>query len=335
MPEDRLVQTAWSISNRCFICKTRTNLHRINPASIIYAYKHLRIFIRQHTRSCSRHLDDKRNIKYDEFINIPTRLISHNKQTIFFLNSMLQDTSLGIIDKFKDMASLDDDTCIDISGWKREDFIRFTNCLTSIRDTNGRTKEQLIALYRLWLRKGLDYSSICKMKSDTSVQQIGHYLSQIREAINIDILPLFLGAKHLNRRDFVLHNNKTTIVLHEMRDDDLAIIADGTYCRIEKSSNNTFQYTSWSEQKKDNLIKPFTICCSDGYFIDCYGPFQANQNDSTILEYILDNDQDLVDLLVPDKTVIFLDRGKVFIEKCFLIKQFLYFINFLRFSRYS
>lgn len=58
-----------------------------------------------------------------------------------------------------------------------------------------------------------------------------------------------------------------------MSDDDLAIIADGTYCRIEKSSNNTFQYNIWSEQKKDNLIKPFTICCSNGYFIECYGPF--------------------------------------------------------------
>lgn len=163
---------------------------------------------------------------------------------------MLQDSPLGIIDRFKDMASLDDDICIDISGWKKADFIRFTNYITSIRDTNGRTKEQLIAIYRLWLRKGLDYASISKMKNDTSVQQIGHYLAQIREAINKDILPLFLGAKHLNRRDFLLFNNITTTVLHDLRFDDLAVIADGTYCRIEKSSNNTFQYNSWSEQKK-------------------------------------------------------------------------------------
>lgn len=74
--------------------------------------------------------------------------------------------------------------------------------------------------------------------------------------------------------------------------------------------------------KKDNLIKPLTICCSDGYFIDCYGPFQGNQNDSTILQYILESDQDLVHLLVPNKTIIFLDRGKVFIYICFLILQF-------------
>ena len=60
----------------------------------------------------------------------------------------------------------------------------------------------------------------------------------------------------------------------------------------------------------DLLIKPFIICCADGYIIDCYGAFQANQNDAKIFDYILRTDQDLLRILKPNKTFVFLDRGK-------------------------
>ncbi|CAF0856527.1 unnamed protein product [Brachionus calyciflorus] len=72
--------------------------------------------------------------------------------------------------------------------------------------------------------------------------------------------------------------------------DEMAIICDGTYTRLEKSSNNI-------------------ICCPDGWIIHCYGPLQATENDASILKYILKIDNDLKDKLIPKKSVIFLDRG--------------------------
>ena len=59
----------------------------------------------------------------------------------------------------------------------------------------------------------------------------------------------------------------------------------------------------------DLLIKQFITCCADGYIIDCYGPFMANQNDATIFKYILETDKDLMDLLTKEETVVFMDRG--------------------------
>ena len=29
----------------------------------------------------------------------------------------------------------------------------------------------------------------------------------------------------------------------------------------------------------DLVTKPFIVCYADGYFVDCYGPFEANKND--------------------------------------------------------
>jgi hypothetical protein len=105
----------------------------------------------------------------------------------------------------------------------------------------------------------------------------------------------------------------------------LAVIADGTYTRIEKSANNNFQYLTFSKQKLDHLIKPFILCCADGYFIDCYGPFEGNENDAAILKYILESDEELKRfLLPPEKIMLFLDKGK---KKHFLSSFFTQFLK--------
>jgi hypothetical protein len=118
------------------------------------------------------------------------------------------------------------------------------------------------------------------------------YLNQIRFAIHRDFVPIFLGAE--KNRDFYLrYNSVMTQSLFDLEDDVLVLIADGTSCRIQKSNNNSFQYKTYSGQKKDSLFKPFIICCADGYILDCYCPFPANDNDSKILNYIIETDDDL------------------------------------------
>ena len=98
--------------------------------------------------------------------------------------------------------------------------------------------------------------------------------------------------------------------LHDLEEDVLVLVADGTSCKIQKSSNNEFQYRTYSMQKTTSLFKPFIICCADGYIVDCYGPFAANANDASILNYILENDEDFNKLLIPNKTLFLFDRGK-------------------------
>jgi hypothetical protein len=106
------------------------------------------------------------------------------------------------------------------------------------------------------------------------------------------------------------HNTASVKILHSFKDETLAVTADGTYTRLQKSSNNEFQYITYSLQKSTNLIKPFILCCADGYFIDCYGPFTANINDAEILKYILATDEKLKELLKPEESIFFfLDRG--------------------------
>jgi hypothetical protein len=137
----------------------------------------------------------------------------------------------------------------------------------------------------------------------TSQQKISRYLSVAHKAIIKDFVPYFLGAKSINRNFFL----KKLLKLNS-DNQKLCLITDGSYTHCEKSTNNQFQYNSYSVQKSDNLIKPFVITCSDGYIIDVYGAFKANQNDANIFEYILNNDIDLNRLIMKNDIIVF-DRG--------------------------
>ena len=306
---------------KCFLCKSKKKLHEVKKESILFAYKYYGIVIKCHTRCCSRHLERNGLIKPEEFKNITTQTRLFDKDVIKLLDISLEvhesiehelTHSSGVFDKFKDLASLDETQCLKITGWTRIQLSSFSKYISCVRDTAGRTKEQLVAIYRYWLLKGIDQCSLSMFKSNSNQQQISHYLSQIRFAMNEEIVPLFLGAN--KGKDFFLkHNTESVKILHDFDDETLAVIVDGTYTKLEKSSNNDFQYLSYSLQKSQNLIKPFIMCCADGYFIDCYGPFQANMNDAQILRYVLEKDEHLTELFSPsNKIMLFLDRGMIF-----------------------
>ncbi|CAF0991642.1 unnamed protein product [Brachionus calyciflorus] len=211
---------------------------------------------------------------------------------------------------FKDVDLLTEEHCKKITGWSKSEFLRFSGYVKQIKETKNRSKYQLVALYRYWLRKGVDQFTLANLFSKDSTQRkISHYLEQIRIAINKEFVPFFLGTSNKNRDFFLKHNTSTAIELFDLKNDELVIVADGTYCRLEKSANNQFQYDTYSEQKKDSLFKPFVICCADGFIIDCYGAFAAYQNDSNIFKRILESDKNLIQILKPNKTFVLVDRG--------------------------
>ena len=302
------IKTTYSGHVRCFICRRKKKLHTINRKSILDAYKNYKIIIKNNSRSCSDHLDENGLIKEDHFDLIPTIFQPFQNQVISILDSLVIDCKSGIFDQFRDVHFISEELCFKITGWTKTEFIKFSKYISCVYDTSGRTKEQMIAIYRFWLRKGIDQTSLAMFKNNCSQQHISYYLDRIRQAMTKDFVPNFLGSK--KPREFYLsHNNITTTILHQMEKNDLSVVVDATYTRLEKSANNEFQYNCWSQQKMGLLIKPFVICCTDGYIIDCYGPFQANLNDAKIFEYILETDKELLNILTPKNTVVFLDRG--------------------------
>ncbi len=117
-----------------------------------------------------------------------------------------------------------------------------------------------------------------------------------------------MGANRTSREDWLNHNTIQANELFLKNDDQFLIIADGTYCYIQKSANHAFQRETYSGQKKRNLVKPFLVCASDGTIIDIYGPFSATVNDAKIMNQVLSSDKNLRELLKEDDVLI-ADRG--------------------------
>ena len=112
----------------------------------------------------------------------------------------------------------------------------------------------------------------------------------------------------MDRKSWLRHNSPIVTELFLENEEQLALIADGTYCFCQKSSNNYFQRKTYSGQKKRHLVKPFVICASDGLILDIYGFYGANDNDAVIIQDILLKDNALRDLLLPNDVLLFI-RG--------------------------
>jgi hypothetical protein len=61
-----------------------------------------------------------------------------------------------LFEPFRNVATLSDDYCREITGWSKIDFVKFSKNIKNTRDTKNRTKGMMIAMYRYWLRKAID-----------------------------------------------------------------------------------------------------------------------------------------------------------------------------------
>ena len=66
--------------------------------------------------------------------------------------------------------------------------------------------------------------------------------------------------------------------------------------------------TNCNVQKSRHLVKPMVICASDGYIVGIFGPYEARENDASIMRQIMNNDPELYDLL-QDNDHFLVDRG--------------------------
>ena len=91
-------------------------------------------------------------------------------------------------------------------------------------------------------------------------------------------------------------------------ENELVLVFDGTYLSHQKSKNNEYQRKSYSGQKKYPLVKPFTICTTDGFVVDVPVPFLATENDASIMKKVMD-DPDGIRSIMRESDVCVVDRS--------------------------
>lgn len=300
----------------CFICKRKTGS---KPMTVLPVEAILEIFLKRNmlipkgARSCSVHLNDNNYVK-DEFIDkIPIAdnsisITSQKIESIFLSFIIREQKTSNIFKKFKDFSIVTDELCFKTTGFTKDEVYFIFNEIKSLISSENRSKLQSIVLYLFWLKTGLDQKMIANLFEIEHRQTVSNICAQVRSAMLKDFVPKYLGVNRFSRQEWINQNTEMVKSLFDLKDDQFAIIADGTYCYCQKSSNNMVQRKLYSGHKKRPLVKPFVITSSNGRIINVYGDNAATDNDALIMEKVLESDKDLRDLLKKGDLAIF-DRG--------------------------
>ena len=216
----------------CFICgRKKERLYKTPSTSIAYAYVVLRIVIKPDARICCRHFDEKREIKKEDFQKIKLKEKNYSSNYVKFFDELGKFVKFSqpgaIFEPFKNLNTLDEAHCKKITNFSKEQFIRLSSFIKSFKKSDGRDKNEIIALYIYSLRKGVTQATLAYFKEDSSQRDISRYLEQMRNCLIKDFVPNFLGAA-LQTREFYVNNGSVTCkTIYDLEDDCLALICDG------------------------------------------------------------------------------------------------------------
>ncbi|KAH9512011.1 hypothetical protein DERF_010427 [Dermatophagoides farinae] len=294
----------------CFICSSKSDLKDIPIEARLQVFLKRRILVPKRNRCCKQHLMNKW-LYEDEIDNI--KIVSDKCELELsdmakFMDLLAPDaTSFNFQDKI-DKRLMPQCQLYALTGHNWKDIDHLQSLITSMRNTSKRTVIQAIVTFLCKLRTGNANRVIAAFAGLDSERQAQSYIDSVLKSFEDDILPNQFGLQSITR-DFII-NERTSPVAKKLFDcqNRLMIICDGTYIRHQKSSNNVYQRKSYSGHKKTTLCKPFTICTTDGFVIDIPGPFNANENDASILKNIIGQKNGLSELLQPGDYFV-LDRG--------------------------
>ncbi|XP_058802355.1 uncharacterized protein LOC131670634 [Phymastichus coffea] len=301
-----------SAHNYCCLCRTRTGIVNIPFEARQQAFVEKEIFIPQGNRCCHRHLIKKR-IYVEELDNL--KIEAHScTTTAEDITKLLKAISITsdreLHDRIGDF-SISKDRIRAFTGLSWEQIIELKEMMVSLRSTANRTVTQALVVFLFRLQTGNSNEMICSILGLERHQQVSEFSNFILNSFEKDVLPSRFGLHAVNREDLILnHSSNLLQKLHGISDNNLALVADGTYLKHQKSSNNEYQRKSYSGHKKLPLCKPFTICTTNGLVVGILGPYYAKENDARILKKILDdNESGLKELMCKEGDVFILDRG--------------------------
>ena len=291
----------------CIVCGSKKTRKRVPELLRLNTYIKRQFYIPRNVRCCITHYLNN-NFYDNTFLQIRqidnTSLISGNELKWLLASSGKMCRKSDIMMSFK-LNDITDNDCYSITGLHHEQFDELLSKLPTLRNSPVRTKSEALAIFLSRLRHNISYDALSSFLSFTNAKQIENICNEVEKALVQDIVPYFIGCECLTRHKLI---QRQTVIATQLFSTDVVLKADGTYAYHQKSKNNLYQRKSYNVHKHANLCKPFTMCTSDGYIIDFFGPYEGTVNDATIMKHVLSTNGDLLKVLERGDVFV-LDRG--------------------------
>lgn len=299
-----------AVHKYCFLCGETKSIVTASKELRLNIYQRSKIFIPSGNRCCKSHF--LKNRLYEDEIS-KLRVASNTcsidvKEVADFLQH-LADRSENTIHRRIGDFSFPEKRLKVFTGLNWEQFNTLRSMFVTMRNSSSRKVIQALVVLLMKLRTGNSNKTIAAILELDHEQQVSAHCTAVLNSFEKDILPRKFGLKatEVSREFLLTQTSAVAKKLYELKDDQLALVFDGTYVTHQKSSNNEYQRRSYSGQKKKPLCKPFTILTTNGFVIDAAGPFSATMNDAQIMEDVLKN-YGLQELLKKGDVLI-VDRG--------------------------
>lgn len=293
----------------CCVCKDTNKLILVPLNARLQCFNELKIFIPDGNRVCSKHLIKKR------FFQDELKLIQVYCNTSFltadeiclFLYEISNITSQTFLDKIKS-SELSEKQLFSFTSLSDNQLQELSKLLVSMRSSHSRDVTQALVIFLFKLRTGSSNNFISSIFGIDNEIKVSDFCKSVINSFEKDILPIFFGVKSISREELI--RDHTSIFLKKLFSltNVLALVFDGTYLRHQKSKNNDYQRKSYSGHKKYPLVKPFTICTTNGFVVDVPGPFLATENDASIMKKVME-DPNGVRTIMREGDVCIVDRG--------------------------
>lgn len=132
--------------------------------------------------------------------------------------------------------------------------------LDSMRHSKNRTLRMALAIYLMKMRLGLSNSVLGVLFHVNGKRIISQIMHQVRNALKKSFVTENLGFQHIDRQT-AINEHQSSIAAKLLKDkpNQMILVADATYLRCEKSSNNELQRATYSLHKHYHLVKPMIL----------------------------------------------------------------------------
>ncbi|CAF4041398.1 unnamed protein product [Rotaria sp. Silwood1] len=135
---------------------------------------------------------------------------------------------------FDNNASLDDTAYYNIT----DQFNDLLEQIQSMRKSKIRSIRVALAVFLANFRLSLSNRILATMFCLKDKRTVAHIINQVRQALKLNFVPHHIGLNHINRQSVIDHHQTAVATaLLAKNSNQLCIVMDGTYLRIQKSRN--------------------------------------------------------------------------------------------------
>lgn len=304
-------------SHTCVICNAG-NVQRLSIACRINVFIIKNIYVPEYTRSCPRHLDEH-GLFFPLFLQglqfVERPYVIKGPQLNIFLQE-LRNAATRTNELILEDESMTDNDFKAISSMTKAQFLDLYAFCDQVPVEGGYrsvSKKNLLT-FLCKLRQGLSDEFLKVIFKYPSRQATSLVIGRVRELLMQRFVPENIGFGSITREEYIQrHVTEFANELYNPEPDIPKAIAyiDGTYSKIEKSSNYRVLRQSYCIHKGYHLVKPALIVAPDGFILDIQGPYfsDSRNNDAQMLRNEFERDINGIRAWFQKGDILIVDRG--------------------------